>query len=138
MLIECKLSERESLSALVEPLPGRCIMELKVVRNDSRLTHIALAGKLDVAGEQAIGDQFRNLVESYQTSFLVDMSQVTYLASLGIRLLFAGAKSLAAQGNRMVVVSPQPMVEETLLNSGTAKVITIARDEAQALELISL
>jgi anti-sigma B factor antagonist len=113
-------------------------MELKVVRNDSRLTHIALAGKLDVAGEQAIGDQFRNLVESYQTSFLVDMSQVTYLASLGIRLLFAGAKSVASQGNKMVVVNPQPMVEETLLNSGTAKVIAIARDEAQAMELISL
>jgi anti-anti-sigma factor len=112
-------------------------MELKVVQRGAQFVQVALAGKLDVAGEQAIGDQFRGLVESYDASFMVDMSQVTYLASLGIRLLFAGAKALASQGNKMVVVNPQPMVEETLLNSGTAKLIAIAHDEAEALKLLS-
>lgn len=112
-------------------------MELKVVHTGAHFVQVALAGKLDVAGEQAVGDQFRGLVESHNSSFVVDMSQVTYLASLGIRLLFAGAKALAAQGHRMVVVGPQPMVEETLLNSGTAKLIAIARDETEALKLLS-
>jgi anti-sigma B factor antagonist len=112
-------------------------MELKVVQAAGNFTHIALSGKLDVAGEQAIGDQFRSLMDSHNSSFLVDMSQVTYLASLGIRMLFAGAKALASQGNKMVVVSPQPMVEETLMTSGTAKLIAIARDEAAALALLS-
>jgi hypothetical protein len=36
----------------------------------------------------------------------------------------------------MVVINPQPMVEETLLNSGTAKLIPIARDETEALRLL--
>lgn len=110
-------------------------MELKVIKQDQGTTHIALAGKLDVAGEQQIGDMFRRLIEDRETSFLVDMSDVTYLASLGIRLLFAGAKTLAERGNKMVVVSPQPMVEETLMSSGTVKLIPIARsiEEAGAL-----
>jgi anti-sigma B factor antagonist len=111
-------------------------MELKVIKSDPRCTHIALAGKLDVAGEQEIGDEFRRLIDTRRTSFLVDMSQVAYLASLGIRLLFAGAKSLAEDGCKLVVVKPQPMVEETLLNSGTAKLIPISRSEEEALGLL--
>ncbi len=111
-------------------------MELKVVKSDAGVTHLALSGKLDVQGEGEIGDTFRDLVASRNTSFLVDMTQVTYLASLGIRLLFAAAKTLAPDGKKVIVVSPQPMVEETLLNSGTAKLIPIARNEAEALTLL--
>ena len=111
-------------------------MELKVVKEDSQLTYVALAGKLDVQGEEAIGDRFRELIETRQNSLIVDMSAVTYLASLGIRLLFAGAKSLAASGHKLVVLKPQPMVEETLLNSGTAKLMPIAADEEAARSLL--
>ena len=111
-------------------------MELRVVKGDSELTHVALAGKLDVQGEEEIGDRFRELLQTRGTSFIVDMSEVTYLASLGIRLLFAGAKALAGSGKKLVVLKPQPMVEETLLNSGTAKLIPIASDEESALKLL--
>jgi len=111
-------------------------MELKVIKQDQMTTHIALSGKLDVAGEQQIGDEFRGLIEDRQTSFLVDMGEVTYLASLGIRLLFAGARILAERGNKMVVVNPQPMVEETLMSSGTVKLIPIARSAEEAAGLL--
>ena len=75
-------------------------MELKVTQTDPNLTRIALAGKLDVDGEGQIGNQFRQIVEGSRWNVLVDLSQVSYLASLGIRLLFAGAKSLAASGKK--------------------------------------
>jgi anti-anti-sigma factor len=111
-------------------------MDFKVVRSEPGLTLVALSGKLDVEGESQIGDGFRDLVASRGTSFLVDMSRVTYLASLGIRLLFAGAKALAGDGKKMVVLNPQPMVEETLLTSGTARLIPIAHSEEEALRLL--
>jgi len=111
-------------------------MELKVVKGDLHCTSVALSGKLDVQGEEEIGDRFRELIQTRGTSFLVDMSQVTYLASLGIRLLFAAAKTLAGSGKKLVVVSPQPMVEETLLNSGTAKLVPIAPDAEAAQKLL--
>lgn len=107
-------------------------MELKVVDLKPELTHIALSGKLDVEGEEQIGRQFEQLTSGGRKSTLVDMSEVTYLASLGIRLLFTCAKSLASDGRKMVVVNPQPMVEETLETSGTAHLIPIARDVDEA------
>lgn len=111
-------------------------MELALNQSDGRVTRVSLSGKLDVAGEEAIGDQFRYIVQSNKTHFLVDMSQVSYLASLGIRLLFAGAKALAADGKKLVVLDPQPMVEDVLLTSGTAKLVPIAHGEDEALGLL--
>lgn len=112
-------------------------MELHVVRTEPGLTLIALSGKLDVEGEGQIGDRFRSLIDSRGgTSFLVEMSEVTYLASLGIRLLFAGAKALSGDGKKMVVIKPQPMVAETLLTSGTARLIPIAQSEEEAMGLL--
>ena len=111
-------------------------MELTLNRSDGQVTRISLAGKLDVPGEEAIGDEFRHLIGSHNTHFLIDMSQVSYLASLGIRLLFAGAKALAADGKKLIVLDPQPMVEETLMSSGTAKLVPIAHGEDEALGLL--
>jgi anti-sigma B factor antagonist len=111
-------------------------MQLTMDRSDGEVTRILLLGKLDVAGEEEIGNEFRRLIESRDTHFIIDMSQVTYLASLGIRLLFAGAKALAANGYKLVVLDPQPMVEEVLLTSGTAKLVPIAHGEDEALGLL--
>lgn len=110
-------------------------MELKVIQLDEGLTHLALSGKLDVVGEQKIGTDFRDLIETRKNNVIVDMSGVSYLASLGIRLLFAGAKFLAPEGKKLVVVNPQPMVEETLKTSGTVGLIPIAKSAEDALKL---
>ncbi len=111
-------------------------MEMALNQSDGKVTRVSLSGKLDVAGEEAIGDQFRHLIDAHDTHFLIDMSQVSYLASLGIRLLFASAKALAVDGKKLVVVDPQPMVEETLMTSGTAKLVPIAHGEEEALGLL--
>jgi anti-anti-sigma factor len=112
-------------------------MELKIVKSEPTVTRIALSGKLDVEGEGQIGDEFRRIVDGTRSNVLVDLSQVIYLASLGIRLLFAAAKSLAAAGKKVVVINPQPMVKDTLLNSGTVKLIPIAEDEEDARRLLA-
>jgi anti-anti-sigma factor len=110
-------------------------MEIKEVRVDDEITHLALSGKLDVAGEQQIGDEFKRLTSERGKPVLLDMAEVTYLASLGIRLLFVSAKALAVQGKKMVVLNPQSMVEETLQTSGTVGLIPIARDIDEAMGL---
>jgi anti-sigma B factor antagonist len=113
-------------------------MELTVVDLKPEVTHIALTGKLDVEGEEQIGRQFEQLTSGGGKATIVDMSDVTYLASLGIRLLFTCAKSLFADGKKMVVVSPQPMVEETLETSGTASLIPIARTVEDAYGILGV
>ncbi len=112
-------------------------MELKIMQTNPTVTRIALAGKLDVEGEGKIGDEFRRIVDGSSANVLVDLTEVSYLASLGIRLLFAGAKSLGASGKKLVVINPQPMVKETLLSSGTVRLVPIAEDEEDAKRLLA-
>jgi anti-sigma B factor antagonist len=111
-------------------------MEIKVKEGSSSVTHILLSGKLDVEGEEQISSDFKELTTTIKKPTIVDMSDVSYLASLGIRLLFTSAKSLADAGTKMVVVNPQPMVEETLTTSGTVSLIPIVRTEEEALQLL--
>lgn len=113
-------------------------MELKFVSSDGGVVRASLSGKLDIEGEQAVRKDFLTLVDdatARRVSFIVDMEEVGYLASLGIRLLFTGAKAIAASGGRLIVLNPQPMVEETLMTSGTVKFIPIAHDEDEARQL---
>lgn len=111
-------------------------MELQVIDTSMEFFHIALSGKLDVEGSQQIEERFQDLTANSHSSAIVDMTGVTYLASLGIRLLFTCATALAADGRKMIAVSPQPMVEDTLLTSGTVNFIPIARDLNEAVTML--
>ena len=106
-------------------------MELTVVQSDGAFTHLALAGRLDVAGEQAVGASFATHAGAGK-SLIVDLSQVSFLASLGIRMLFQGAKTLFADGVKMVILSPQPLVEEILQTAGLTELMPITHDEQEA------
>jgi len=93
-------------------------MELKVVRSDDQLTHLALSGRLDVAEHTKA-----------KKPVVVDMSEVSFLASLGIRMLFQGAKALFADGSKLVILKPQPLVEEILQTAGLTEIMPIVQDE---------
>lgn len=111
-------------------------MELEVLDSNREFCHIRLSGKLDVQGSEEIEQRLQELTTDADRSAIVDMAGVHYLASLGIRLLFTCAKSLAAGGRKMIVLNPQPMVEETLMTSGTVNFIPIAGDLDEAVSML--
>jgi anti-anti-sigma factor len=63
----------------------------------------------------------------------VDLSGVTFIASLGIRTLITGAKATANNGGKMVLLNPQPNVERVLRTSRVDTVIPII-DDARAIK----
>ncbi len=107
-------------------------MELTVVRSDDQLTHLALSGRLDVAGEQEVGTAFASHMGAKQ-AVIVNLSEVSFLASLGIRMLFQGAKAQFASGGKLVLLKPQELVEEILQTAGLTELMPIVHDEEEAL-----
>jgi anti-anti-sigma factor len=59
---------------------------------------------------------------------LVDLSEVDFLASIGIRLLTLTAKSVASRGGKMALVNPIPDVEQVLDVTGIPGIIPIYPD----------
>jgi anti-anti-sigma factor len=58
----------------------------------------------------------------------VDLSQVPFLASIGIRILLTNARVLRQRGGRMALLNPQSMVEEVLKVTGIESIIPIFHD----------
>ena len=94
---------------------------------------INLAGRMDVQGAQAIDLKFTSYTAN-QKAVVVDLSGVSFLASIGIRTLLLAAKAVAGRGGKMVTLNPDENVTQVLKMAGIDTLIPICRsvDEAQA------
>src|SRR5262249_24548485 len=111
-----------------ELLPESRVMHLQVLR-EGGLTRVILDGRLDVAGVQQGQDQFTIGVNTALRSAVVDCSQLAFIASLGIGMLVTAAKGLRRKGRTMILLRPQPMIEETLRMAGIHNIIPILHEE---------
>src|SRR5262245_27865844 len=102
-------------------------MNLEVGELENGITKISLSGRLDVEGALEIDGEFNQIVEG-KKNVLVDLSEVTFIASLGIRTLITGAKATASNGGKMVLLDPQLNVEKVLRTSRVDTVIPIAHN----------
>jgi anti-anti-sigma factor len=112
-------------------------MTLRVIGENDALTHIALAGRLDLPGFEAIHSTFMEHTADRGKPALVDLSDVTFLGSSGLRMFLIAAKALKGHGVKMILLNPQPSVEETLAYVAFNKVTPIEHDLARAMEILT-
>jgi anti-anti-sigma factor len=106
-------------------------VDISFERLASGTTVITLKGRLDITGAMQIDVQF-SAVTAANRAVVVDLGAVEFLASMGLRTLIMGAKSMHSKSGRMVLWRPIPAVEEVLVTSGTTTLIPIAHDFAEA------
>ena len=111
-------------------------MRLKTLRDDDSIRYIALHGRLDVHGVNEIQHEFFQQTTWVPKRTMVDLAEVSYMASLGISMLVSAAKALERDGVKMVLLNPTPMVRKTIETSCLHGVIPIATAEMAAIELL--
>jgi anti-sigma B factor antagonist len=107
-------------------------MDMQVTALSIDAVKVVLTGRLDLAGSAKIDLPF-NATAGSNRNILVDMSAVTFLASIGIRTLVMGAKTVQRRGGRLLLLSPRSEVEEVLEMTGVIDLLPIVRNEAEAL-----
>jgi len=112
-------------------------MQLTAHTLSSGIRVLRPAGRLDLPGEQAINLKFTAEVNGAGASLIIDLSSVTYIASIGLRLFFSNARSLKARGHRMILLQPSAAVEEVLRLSGVDTFSPITADAGEAERLAS-
>jgi anti-anti-sigma factor len=100
-------------------------MELQYSELDNNIRMIKLIGKLDIIGVGQIETRFAGYCGGENARVVVDLSDVDFLASIGIRLLTLTAKSVASRGGRMVLLNPTPEVQHVLEMTGIPAIIPI-------------
>ncbi len=78
-------------------------------RGDSQ--RVALAGRLDTHSYDELDKQLAPLLASENLrSLLLDLGELEYISSAGLRSLFKARKALAARGGKVLVANPQPQI----------------------------
>lgn len=107
-------------------------MELRTQETSDGVKVITLAGRMDIAGTQEIEMRFTNLAASQKALVAVDLSDVSFLASIGMRTLVSSARALMNRGGAMALANPQPLVKQALVAAGIDSLIPIFPDVDQA------
>jgi anti-sigma B factor antagonist len=96
-----------------------------------------LAGRLDMKGTNEIHDQFVFKAGAPKDNAIVDMSEVDFLASIGMRMLISAARSKSNRNLKLILVSPTPLVKEALTKAGFDQLIPITDDMDSALAMLN-
>ncbi len=94
---------------------------------------IAISGRLDIVGTDEIALRFTSLSATAAKSIVVDLSAVTFLASIGIRAFVSNAKAVQGRGGKMVLfVGDNAIVSKTLEATGIDTLIPMFSNLAEA------
>lgn len=101
------------------------------------VVEIRLAGRMDVQGSQEIDLKFSAMTSANHGKFVIDLSQVSFLASIGIRTLILSAKAVKARGGRMVLLKPDANITKVLEMASVDTIIPIHHDRAAAFAAVA-
>jgi anti-sigma B factor antagonist len=95
---------------------------------------ITLKGEIDLASSRELGSQLGELAGDPGVAAVLDLSEVTFLDSVGLGVILKAASRFRRQAKRLVIVVPPGPVLRLLELSGVGTRLALARtlDEAIA------
>jgi anti-anti-sigma factor len=111
-------------------------MELIVEELPGGITRAVLVGRMDIDGALAVDDRFR-VLGRLKRNLIIDLSGVTFLASMGLRTVMVAARSLGELGGRVTIAGAQPNVEKVLATSGIGAMLGVHATVEAAIAALS-
>ena len=108
-------------------------MKIETTPLDHQMLVATLTGRLDIAGAAEIETAFGEAAREARV-VVVDLSGVSFLASIGIRLLLANAKALSRRDGHMILYGCDVQVEKVLRSTGVDQLIAIVATREDALK----
>ena len=105
-------------------------MEIAVEEGD--VTTVGLKGRLDGLTAKAVEERLLQLVDAGQRRLVIDLAQVDYVSSVGLRVLMLLARRLKPVSGKVVVCSLQEAVQEVFEISGFTLIFAVYKTRAEA------
>lgn len=94
---------------------------------------LALRGRLDTDTSADLELAVQDLLTAGARDFLIDLGEVSYVSSAGLRVLLALAKQLEGSKGRLRLCSLSPSVYQVFEVAGFSKLFAILKDRASAI-----
>jgi|HigsolmetaGSP11D_1036233.scaffolds.fasta_scaffold02318_6 stage II sporulation protein AA (anti-sigma F factor antagonist) len=111
-------------------------MDIKIDKHDDHLT-VRLAGRLDSSNAGEFEQALLNRIDAGELRLVLDLSELSYISSAGLRVFLMAAKRLSARQGRMALCGLQDNVREVFEISGFTAILTVRADLAEARAALS-
>lgn len=111
-------------------------MDIQIIDRPDDVTVIRLRGTLDVAAAADHAAPLHARIQTRHRAAILDLTDVTFISSLGMGTLIAIASSLRRRGHRTAIFGAQPRVASSLRQAGIDAIIPLVDREADALAAI--
>ena len=112
-------------------------MEINCEPLDGDIFKITLKGRMDIPGNAEIDVKFSGMTAAPRKLFIVDLSEVDFIASIGVRTLLFSTKAIHNRGGKIVILNPASQVKKILLMTGVDTIIPIVDDLESALAALN-
>ena len=99
--------------------------------------NIILKGRMDILGNEEIDVKFSGMTASPRKLFIIDLSEVDFIASIGVRTLLFSAKAIHNRGGKIVILNPDSQVKKILLMTGVDTIMPIVDNLESALAAVN-
>jgi anti-anti-sigma factor len=107
-------------------------MQLEVEDAGMGLLNISLEGRLDTPGVDQIETPLTAHLVPRGARAIVDLSQVAFVGSCGIRMFIVIARALGKKGGKMVLYGAQPLVAQVLETTSLNDIVPVRTDATAA------
>lgn len=111
-------------------------MKVTVINIGNGILKVVLNGSMNEPGVLEVESQFYEIMKLKMTKVIIDLKDVNFLNSRGIRFLIFAAKLLHEKGGKLVLVNPPAAVEETMKTVAVDTIVPIAPDLNTAIALV--
>lgn len=102
-------------------------------RDESGITVVEIEGKMNT-GASPDAEKFLNaLLEDGVTKILLNLENLDFIASTGLRVILATGKKLAGVSGKLAICSPNLTVMDVLKMSGFSQMFNVFDSEEEAL-----
>ena len=84
-----------------------------------------LSGRVDGTNAEHYETEISDLLKNASQSFFIDLSDLNYISSIGLRIFLKVAKALKSDNKKLVLAKPNPAILDLLVMSGFDKIIEI-------------
>lgn len=97
---------------------------------------ISVSGRIDATTSKDLESMLNDLIDQNKSEIVLDLEGVTYISSVGLRVLLAAQKKVRPKKGGVKLVSLQPFVREVFEMTGFNRLFTIHSDQSDALRYI--
>lgn len=98
---------------------------------------ISISGHMDNINAKDIEDKINEVIERDRPKIIINMAEVEYISSAGLRVLLAANKKQKLRNGVMEIVSTQPFIEKVFNVTGLDRVFALRPTEEEAIKCLT-